>query len=109
VKSSKIIQIGISLANEEGEVPVPCSTWQFNFKFEEEYEHSLYMYLKRKDAIKPEVLTLLKKAGINFEDLRIKGINPRLFSEYCYGSGLVLNEDLKWIVFHGGFDFGYLI
>ena len=23
--------------------------------------------------------------------------------------GLILNEDLKWVSFHGGFDFGYLL
>jgi len=45
--------------------------------------------MERKDAIKPEVLTLLKKAGINFEELRVKGINPRVFSEYCFGSGII--------------------
>lgn len=30
----KVIQIGISIANEKGEVPLPISTWQFNFKFD---------------------------------------------------------------------------
>jgi len=29
----KIIQVGITLANEEGEFHQECSTWQFNFKF----------------------------------------------------------------------------
>lgn len=64
-----------------------------------------------------DVLALLKKAGINFEALKTKGINSVDFSDYVTSSGkiiirnsgLILNEDLKWIVFHGGFDFGYLI
>jgi CCR4-NOT transcription complex subunit 7/8 len=29
----KIIQLGITLANDEGQLPQECSTWQFNFKF----------------------------------------------------------------------------
>lgn len=29
----KIIQVGITLADEEGQFPQECSTWQFNFKF----------------------------------------------------------------------------
>jgi CCR4-NOT transcription complex subunit 7/8 len=29
----KIIQVGITLADEEGNFPEECSTWQFNFKF----------------------------------------------------------------------------
>jgi CCR4-NOT transcription complex subunit 7/8 len=72
-----------------------------------------------KDKIMEGVLTLLKKAGINFENLKINGINPNNFADYASGAGnkyikqifegLILNEDLKWIVFHGGFDFGYLI
>jgi hypothetical protein len=44
--------------------------------------------IKRKDVIKPEVLTLLRKAGINFEELRIKGISSKSFSEFSYGSGI---------------------
>lgn len=26
-----------------------------------------------------------------------------------YHLGLLLNEDISWVCFHGGFDFGYLI
>lgn len=33
----KIIQLGITLADEEGHVPPNVSTWQFNFKFNLEY------------------------------------------------------------------------
>lgn len=29
----KIIQVGITLADENGEFPEPCCTWQFNFRF----------------------------------------------------------------------------
>lgn len=29
----KIIQLGLTLANDEGQLPQECSTWQFNFKF----------------------------------------------------------------------------
>jgi CCR4-NOT transcription complex subunit 7/8 len=29
----KIIQVGITLANDDGEFPQECSTWQFNFRF----------------------------------------------------------------------------
>ncbi len=26
-----------------------------------------------------------------------------------YNKGIVLNENLKWLSFHGGFDFGYML
>jgi CCR4-NOT transcription complex subunit 7/8 len=34
VDNLKVIQIGITLANEHGEYPPDISTWQFNFKFD---------------------------------------------------------------------------
>lgn len=59
---------------------------------------------------------MLEKAGINFEVLGQRGIDPNDFIDRIFDSGtckfklgLILNDDLKWIVFHGGFDFGYLI
>lgn len=33
VDQLKLIQIGITLSNEQGETPSPVCTWQFNFKF----------------------------------------------------------------------------
>jgi len=64
---------------------------------------------------------LLSHSGIKFDKHAAKGINPQLFAEYLISSGilinkekfnslgLVLNEDIKWISFHGGFDFAYLV
>jgi CCR4-NOT transcription complex subunit 7/8 len=34
VDNLKIIQIGITLANAQGEFPDDISSWQFNFKFD---------------------------------------------------------------------------
>ena len=34
VDNLKVIQVGITLSNEEGEFPEDISTWQFNFKFD---------------------------------------------------------------------------
>jgi CCR4-NOT transcription complex subunit 7/8 len=33
----KIIQVGITLADEEGNYPQDVSTWQFNFRFDVKY------------------------------------------------------------------------
>ncbi|EAS03653.2 CAF1 family ribonuclease (macronuclear) [Tetrahymena thermophila SB210] len=99
VKNSKIIQIGISLANEDGEVPADRPfTWQFNFNFDEE-----------NDQIKQESLDLLKNAGIDFKELKKRGISREQFSDLVSESDIILNEELTWIVFHGGFDFAYLL
>jgi hypothetical protein len=34
----KLIQLGITLTNAEGQVPAEGCTWQFNFYFNSEYE-----------------------------------------------------------------------
>lgn len=37
----KIIQLGLTFMNEEGESPLGTKTWQFNFKFNLTYVHRL--------------------------------------------------------------------
>ena len=69
----------------------------------------LYLILIRKDKHLSEAISLLKNSGINFELLKSKGIDHDLFAEILISSGVVLNEDIKWISFHGGFDFAYLL
>ncbi|KAM0671259.1 subunit of mRNA deadenylase [Ordospora colligata] len=94
----KIIQIGISLNDEQGNRPQPTNTWQFNFEFNLETE----MYSQ-------ESIDLLIQARIDFKEHKRRGIGVEEFGETLMTSGLVLNEDVTWISFHSAFDFGYLV
>jgi CCR4-NOT transcription complex subunit 7/8 len=51
----------------------------------------------------------LKDAGIEFKNLTEFGIDPIAFADLLTSSGLVLNDEIKWITFHGSFDFAYLL
>ncbi|KAL2017693.1 hypothetical protein VTK56DRAFT_1853 [Thermocarpiscus australiensis] len=112
----KVIQIGIALFNEDGEQPParPSSTdsadlrragsqaplpyaWQFNFKF------SL-----KDDMYNQTSIESLQQAGIDFALLERDGIDPHEFASLLIPSGLVCFDDVRWISFHGGYDFGYL-
>lgn len=94
----KLIQVGVTLADEHGNCPSPVSTWQFNLRFD-----------LASDYHAPDSIAMLKEAGINFEELAEKGIDPFHFADEMMSSGMVLNEDIHWITFHGAFDFAYFI
>jgi CCR4-NOT transcription complex subunit 7/8 len=111
----KMIQLGITLFSPEGELPpatptevnghaftngyaaAPC-TWQFNFRFSLEDD----MYAQ-------ESTSMLAKAGIDFTMHEKNGIDPLEFGSLLMSSGLVLLDDVHWISFHSGYDFGYLM
>ncbi|KAK2196549.1 bifunctional CCR4-NOT transcription complex subunit 7-8-Pop2/Ribonuclease CAF1/Ribonuclease H superfamily/Ribonuclease H-like superfamily [Babesia duncani] len=93
----KIIQLGLTFANADG-ISASCSTWQFNFKFD--LQHDMYA----QDSIE-----LLKDSGIDFDMLRKKGIELAHFGELIISSGVVMNENVVWISFHGCYDFAYLL
>ncbi|CDS11386.1 Putative CCR4-NOT transcription complex subunit7 [Lichtheimia ramosa] len=94
----KIIQLGITFADEHGNLPRNICTWQFNFKF------SLSEDMYAQDSIE-----LLTKSGIDFKKHEEHGIDVEHFGELLISSGFVLLEDVKWISFHSGYDFGYLL
>ncbi|KAN0127319.1 CAF1 domain containing protein [Lactarius tabidus] len=94
----KIIQIGLTLSDEDGNYPQEVSTWQFNFHFSID-----------EDMFAPESVELLQKSGIDFERHEEIGILPNDFAELVITSGLVLTDDTRWISFHSGYDFGYFI
>jgi len=94
----RIIQVGITLADEEGSFPQDAATWQFNFRF------SLAT-----DMYAPESIELLQKSGFDFARHEEYGIDPNDFAELMITSGLVLNPDVKWLSFHSGYDFGYYV
>ena len=54
-------------------------------------------------------IELLTKSGIDFARHAEQGIDVFKFGELLISSGLVLIDDVKWISFHSGYDFGYLV
>jgi CCR4-NOT transcription complex subunit 7/8 len=98
VDSLKLIQLGITLSNENGEYPSPHRTWQFNFEFD-----------YKKDKSSQSSMNLLINSGIDFNKMKKCGINHKKFIEQFKNSGLVLNPNIHWISFHGSYDFAYLL
>ena len=94
----KIIQLGLSFADEDGNFAPGCPCWQFNFRFDLEG-----------DMFAQDSIDLLQKSGISFQDHAKRGIDPQLFGELLMVSGLVLDDRVKWISFHSGYDYGYLL
>ncbi|EDO08244.1 hypothetical protein BBOV_III006830 [Babesia bovis T2Bo] len=94
----KLIQLGLTFADADGQTPSGVSTWQFNFKFD--LQRDMYAY----DSIE-----LLKQSGIDFEKHQRKGIDVAHFGELIIASGLVMNEDVVWVSFHGSYDFAYVL
>lgn len=94
----KLIQVGITLSDDEGNFPKGVHTWQFNMSFD-----------IRKDKYSRDAIQLLTDAGINFENLIKFGIDELDFAEQLIAQGLVMNPDINWVTYHGGFDFGYLL
>ena len=98
VNMLKLIQLGLTFYNEKGETPKPFSTYQFNFRFN-----------INSDIFAPDSIQLLIQSGIDFDKLSKFGIRHNKFAEIITMSGLVLNEDVRWICFHGSYDFAYLV
>ncbi|KAK9764448.1 CCR4-NOT core DEDD RNase subunit [Basidiobolus ranarum] len=94
----KLIQLGITLADERGNLPPGICTWQFNFKF------SL-----SEDSYAQDSIDLLNKSGLDFEKHQEFGIDVHQFGELLISSGFVLFKEVRWISFHSGYDFGYLL
>eukprot|EP01114_Cavostelium_apophysatum_P013344 TRINITY_DN3210_c0_g1_i1.p1 TRINITY_DN3210_c0_g1~~TRINITY_DN3210_c0_g1_i1.p1 ORF type:complete len:215 (+),score=31.96 TRINITY_DN3210_c0_g1_i1:148-792(+) len=94
----KIIQLGLTFSNGDGEVPPTTCTWQFNFKFN-----------LSEDMYAQDSIDLLIRSGIEFSKNEEYGIDVADFGELLMSSGIVLNEEVKWISFHSGYDFGYLL
>ena len=95
-------QLGLTFSDAEGNLPVVegCfSAWQFNFR---EFDVGSDMYAA--DSIE-----LLRHSGIDFAAHAARGIDTRRFGEALLVSGVVLIPDVRWITFHSGFDFGYLL
>lgn len=94
----KIIQLGLTFSNEDGSLAQPTCAWQFNFKFN-----------LNEDMYAQDSIDLLTRSGIEFAQNEERGIDVNDFGELLMSSGVVLNSNIKWISFHSGYDFGYLL
>lgn len=94
----RIIQLGLSFMDEEGKQPPGYPTWQFNFKFN-----------LSEDMYAQDSIELLTNSGIQFKKHEEDGIDPLDFAELLMTSGIVLMDNIKWLSFHSGYDFGYLL
>lgn len=92
------IQLGLTFSNEEGEISETDGCWQFNFYFD-----------LRNEMFAQDSIHLLLRSGVNFYEHKKKGIDVKKFSYLFLNSGLVSNHKIKWISFHSGYDFCYLI
>lgn len=94
----KIIQLGLTFADENGNYAKGCPCWQFNFKFN-----------LNDDMFAQDSIDLLVTSGISFEDHAARGIDPLHFGELLMVSGLVLDDRVRWVSFHSGYDYAYLL
>lgn len=51
---------------------------------------------------------MLLNAGLDFDKHRKDGIDPSLFCELLWTSGIMLNDEVDWVTFHSSYDFGYM-
>jgi len=94
----KIIQLGLTFSDEDGNLPHGVCTWQFNFRFN-----------LSEDMYAQDSIDLLKRSGINFKRHEEAGIDVADFGELMMTSGLLLDPVVKWVSFHSSYDFGYLL
>jgi len=94
----KIIQLGLTFLDADGNLPEGVTTWQFNFKFN-----------LTEDMYAEDSVELLHSSGIRFAKHESDGIDTEQFAEMLLTSGVVLMDNVKWLSFHSGYDFGYLL
>lgn len=91
VDLTRCLQISITLADADGVRPKGISTWRFNFAYDACKD---FLVQDRRDALR-----------LDFEKHEAHGIESSQFGELLMSSGLVLNDEVKWIIFCGSSSF----
>jgi len=91
VDLTRVLQIGMTFSDEAGNRPNGPSTWRFNFG-----------YNAHRDLFSADSMDT---RGMDLGQHQREGIDPTAFAELLMSSGLVLNEDIRWITFSGTVGF----
>eukprot|EP00730_Choanoeca_flexa_P019368 TRINITY_DN9454_c0_g1_i1.p1 TRINITY_DN9454_c0_g1~~TRINITY_DN9454_c0_g1_i1.p1 ORF type:complete len:277 (+),score=47.98 TRINITY_DN9454_c0_g1_i1:103-831(+) len=94
----KMVQLGLTFFDQDGNRASPVSTWQFNFRLN-----------VQDDMCTKSSIDNLSRQGHRFQQMDKDGIDINVFAEVMTTSGLVLCEDVTWISFSHGLEFGHLI
>ena len=94
----KLLQLGLTFADKDGNLHPGTCTWQFNFSFH-----------LSSDVYALDSVQLLQASGLDFALHASQGIDVGEFAELLITSGLVLNPDIRWVTFHASYDFAYLL
>lgn len=91
VDLTRVIQIGFTFSDAKGNRPKGISTWRFNFAFN-----------AGKDLFAQDSIDGLRHTrGLDLAKHHSQGIDAQQFGELLMSSGLVLNEEVRWITFCG--------
>ncbi|GMH07051.1 hypothetical protein Nepgr_008891 [Nepenthes gracilis] len=107
VNNSKLYQLGLTFFDERGNLPTDgignFMVWQFNFRLFDSTE-DVYNFGDLESGIK-----LLKQSGIDFKKNYEMGIDLTRFGELLMSSGVVLNDEIRWVTLHSRYDLGCLL
>ncbi|XP_045526663.1 CCR4-NOT transcription complex subunit 7-like isoform X3 [Pieris brassicae] len=80
------------------------------FRSTADYQYQLLRSIvTREDMYAQDSIDLLQNSGLKFREHEDHGIEPLEFAELLMSSGIVLMDNIKWLSFHSGYDFGYLL
>ena len=85
-----MLQLGLTLLDDRGNLPPRGGSWQINFKVD--MKHSTYSRSS---------IDLLLTTGFDPEKNEREGVEHTAFASLLTCSGLVLSNDVTWITFGG--------
>ncbi|KAL5570850.1 hypothetical protein UlMin_020447 [Ulmus minor] len=86
-----------------------------NFKSSYDYHYQTLkdnvdmLKLIQLDVFANDSFELFRQSGIDFVKNNKKGIDAKRFGELLMSYGIVLNDNVHWVTFYSGYDFGYLL